>query len=278
MKENSKKVISILGLGWLGLPLAETLAKDGYQVKGSVRSRDKALKLSSLSELSLFVVNLAPRDEDIDQSFFDCDVLIIGIPPRVRRLGGTHHLEQVQGLLDRIGSQIKRVVYLSSTSVYPKVDGEYGEDFVLSLDPNNVLIEAENRLSRALGDKLTILRLAGLMGYDRYPAKYYSEAKPVPNPDQRLNYVHRDDVIGVIRALLAKNSFFPVLNVVAPEHPTRKEVVEANVKQLGLDPRPYGDHSEAPRERIICSICISSQLGYVFRYTNPSSFFYSSEK
>ena len=36
-----KETITILGCGWLGLPLAQTLVKEGYSVKGSTTTEDK---------------------------------------------------------------------------------------------------------------------------------------------------------------------------------------------------------------------------------------------
>jgi 3-hydroxyisobutyrate dehydrogenase-like beta-hydroxyacid dehydrogenase len=40
--------ISILGCGWLGLPLAKVLVKNGFSVKGSTTTQDKILVLKQL--------------------------------------------------------------------------------------------------------------------------------------------------------------------------------------------------------------------------------------
>ena len=37
--------ISILGCGWLGLPLAKSLVDNGYKIKGSTTTQDKYQKL-----------------------------------------------------------------------------------------------------------------------------------------------------------------------------------------------------------------------------------------
>ncbi|WP_258929290.1 hypothetical protein [Flavobacterium davisii] len=36
-----RQKISLLGCGWLGLPLAESLIKKGYEIKGSTTNLDK---------------------------------------------------------------------------------------------------------------------------------------------------------------------------------------------------------------------------------------------
>ena len=42
-----KKEISLLGCGWLGIPLASSLVKKGFAVKGSTTSSDKLEILKS---------------------------------------------------------------------------------------------------------------------------------------------------------------------------------------------------------------------------------------
>ena len=52
--------ISILGCGWLGLPLAESLIKDGHEVKGSTRDPEK---LGQIREQGInpFLLELSPE-------------------------------------------------------------------------------------------------------------------------------------------------------------------------------------------------------------------------
>jgi len=74
--------ISILGTGWLGLPLGEYLLTKGYEVNGSVTT---ASKLDTLKNKGInpFLLQLTPEPEPEDsiEKFLDADVLIIAIPP-----------------------------------------------------------------------------------------------------------------------------------------------------------------------------------------------------
>jgi len=68
--------ISILGCGWLGKSLATHLITQGYHVKGSCRSAEKANQLA-LSGIVPFVADLQKRY--VSPGFLESDILIIAI-------------------------------------------------------------------------------------------------------------------------------------------------------------------------------------------------------
>ena len=77
----NKERVSIIGLGWLGKPLALLLKNKGFQVKGSTTSADK---IKSLNEIGLdtFLLKFSPHPEGrAFQKLFDTDILFINIPP-----------------------------------------------------------------------------------------------------------------------------------------------------------------------------------------------------
>lgn len=49
--------VSIIGCGWLGLPLAKFLVQKGFPVKGSVTTESKINQLASLG-IKPFLINL----------------------------------------------------------------------------------------------------------------------------------------------------------------------------------------------------------------------------
>ena len=76
------RTVSILGVGWLGLPLARKLIGRGYKVKGSVTSEAKMELLQQTAIWPFRVVASSVGLQVNDPKFFDTDVLIISIPPR----------------------------------------------------------------------------------------------------------------------------------------------------------------------------------------------------
>lgn len=78
--------ISILGCGWLGLPLAEALIKNGFSVKGSTTSSSKLGDLENLGVLP-FLIALQPNaiDGDITTFLKGSEILIIDVQHNLRR-------------------------------------------------------------------------------------------------------------------------------------------------------------------------------------------------
>jgi len=79
------KNISILGCGWLGFPLAETLFRGGYLVKGSTTSKEK---IHFLGKTGIKPFQIVLKDTEITgeiSSFLEkAEILIIDIPPKLR--------------------------------------------------------------------------------------------------------------------------------------------------------------------------------------------------
>ena len=77
--------ISILGCGWLGLPLAKKLINNGNSVKGSTTSENK---LSTLEEAGINPFLIHVESDAIlgntDTFLAESKILIIDIPPKLR--------------------------------------------------------------------------------------------------------------------------------------------------------------------------------------------------
>lgn len=78
--------ISILGCGWLGLPLAEALISNDFSVKGSTTSSSKLGDLENLGVLP-FLIALQPNaiDGDITTFLKGSEILIIDVQHNLRR-------------------------------------------------------------------------------------------------------------------------------------------------------------------------------------------------
>ena len=122
--------ISILGCGWLGLPLAERLRDEGHTIKGSTTSKKK-IQLLKGKEIQPFLLELTPdmNCENCD-NFWDADVLVLNIPPgRGKDNVKEFHQQQIQAVMDQLAdSTINFVLFISSTSVYPEKGGIVSEE------------------------------------------------------------------------------------------------------------------------------------------------------
>jgi nucleoside-diphosphate-sugar epimerase len=269
------KNVSILGCGWLGLPLAGLLAQKGYNVKGSSTSPNK-IPLIQQAGAQAYTLSLAPNlVADSPQQFLDCDLLIINIPPKITSLGAEHHILQIQSLIAAMHSK-PLVMYVSSTSVYDNVPEHKPNKTVteaITVDPSSTLARTEKLLQETFANT-TILRLAGLMGYERYPAKYYS-GKPMAHWDTPVNYIHRNDATAIIATVIEQNLYGHTYNICAPLHPTRRQVIEQNCLQMNIEAPIYTVQPQHEAYKIINTQKFDLASQYQYQYPNPVYFGYT---
>lgn len=260
------KSISILGCGWLGLPLAEHLTQQGYQVKGTTTTENK-LDILREKGISPYLAMLNPELSISDRSFFDSDILIINIPPSTLKKGPDYHPRQITSLVQNLKNHtFKKIFYVSSTSVYPETNGLVDERMNLTAenDRQKALLQAEKELQKPETGTI-ILRCGGLMGYDRQPTKFLnmnSRGKSRKSPDTPVNYIHRDDVVAIIAMLMEKEGHSEIFNLVAPMHPLRKEFMKENMEEAN----PESSYKIVSSEKIV------QFLDYKFKYPDPLLF------
>lgn len=217
-----KETISILGCGWYGLSLAKALVADGYLVKGSTTSMEK---LASLKQLGIvpYLINLANKQNKVDEDFFTSDVLIICIPSRKKNdesASLTHQIERICKL-----STSQHILFISSTGIYQ--DGNFVVDESIIPEPNTEvgksLLAAETRLAQSTQFTTTIIRFGGLIGPNRNLAIHFAGKKEIANGLAPINLIHLDDCIGLTKVILEKKEFGKIYHGVAPTHPTRAD-------------------------------------------------------
>jgi len=248
-----KSRISILGCGWLGMPLAQELVQGGYSVKGSTTSE---AKLAGMRQLGIvpFLINLHQPAPDLSD-FLEADVLIVAIPSK--------NLDAFRYLIGAIeASAIRKVLFVSSTSVYPNVNGVVTEEAETN---DSALAQIENLFRSNKAFQTTIVRFGGLFGYDRNPGRFFAEGRKIDNPEGFVNLIHRDDCLRIITRILEQNIWGKTLNACADAHPTRRAFYTREALKLG---RKAPEFHEMPSTeyKIINSDKLKALLGYSFLY------------
>ena len=255
--------IAILGCGWLGLPLAKSFLKKGFSVVGSTTSIDK---LKSLNEIGIQALVWSLSDNHSDDSIrflVDIDVLILNIPPR-KTGDSIQYSTSLANFCSKIPSKIT-VLFISTTSVYPDDLKFATEEYKWT--ENDLLketVQAEDKLSRVLNSRLTILRLAGLIGEDRHPINTLSARKDVPNGKSPVNLIHLNDVIGLIQRIIEVECWGKVFNGCFPLNPSREEYYEKMAAFFNLE-KPYFA-SSVKSGKIISSV--KSEVFLNYKYLN----------
>lgn len=230
--------ISILGCGWLGLPLAKSLLQNGFSIKGSTTSLEKISLLES-EGITPFLVRLEEQQISASVADFlaDSQILIINIPPKLRGGSTENFVAKITTLLPFIeNSTVKKVLFVSSTSVYGEDNEFVSEASVLNPDTEGgrQLAIVENVLQKNSRFQTTILRFGGLISDDRNPVRFLSGRETIENPDAPINLIHQDDCIGIIEKIIALNSWDETYNAVAPFHPTRQKYYTQKAIELNL--------------------------------------------
>ncbi|MCL6744991.1 SDR family oxidoreductase [Kosakonia sp. R1.Fl] len=269
------KKVAIIGLGWLGMPLALSLTARGWQVTGSKTSQD-GVEAARMCGIESYVLNLEPElvceSEDLD-ALMQVDALVITLPARRSGPGEEFYLQAMQEIVDSaLAYRIPRIIFTSSTSVYGDAPGVIKETTPRQpvTASGRVLKELEDWLHNLPGTSVDILRLAGLVGPARHPGRFLA-GKTAPNGQHGVNLVHLEDVIAAITLLLQAPKGGHIYNLCAPGHPSRESFYTAMARQLGLTPPTFtASRSDDEKGKIIDGSRICNELGFDYLYPDPA--------
>jgi len=268
--------ISILGCGWLGLPLAKALLENGFSVKGSTASNEKLSVLENLRILA-YQVELSETkiQGEIDSFLENSKTLIIDVPPKLKGNPNDDFVSKIKTLIPFLEkSSVENVLFISSISVYGDDNSIVTEETIPHPNTENgkQLVQAEQLLQSNPNFKTTILRFGGLIGEDRHPIHFLAGRKNLENPEASINLIHQEDCIGIILEILRqaqtdKSFWGETFNAVTPFHPSRKEYYTQKAKDFNLALPEF--NSQLPTfGKTIWSTKIEKVLGYSFTKTN----------
>ena len=261
------KVVGILGCGWLGIPLGLDLQKKKWQVKASRRS-DQGIKLLKKNRLEYCKIEITSQNIIGNIDFFkESSCLIISLPPN-RKNKSNSYVQKIRLLLKKIKPlDIKKIIFLSSISVYGPIDGVYDETITPRPERNSAkaLLSCEQEVLNHAPSSI-IVRLGGLIGYDRNPI-FQFQGKLIANPEGVINFITQRDAIGGIEAILQlpieKGGIF---NLVSPHHPKRKEYFEFVAKKYALPAPKFQENKFV--HRVINSDAILRETTFEFKDDN----------
>jgi len=264
--------ISILGCGWLGLPLAKKLKQIGFKVKGTTTTPDK-LKVLAGAGIVPYQIYLAAATPESLADFLKTDLLIISFPPKIRAGKGDEYIAQINILQQAIRqSSVKCILFISSTSVYPDLNTTITEATDISSTlSQNYLLQAEAAI-QSTQVPTTILRFAGLVGPNRHPGRFFAGKEHVANPQGPVNLIYLEDCVQIIIEILKQDKWGQVYNACANEHPTRQAFYTSATAALDLPLPHFVPPNPADTFKIISNKKLKKDLQYRFIYPNPMFF------
>lgn len=242
------KVVSIFAGGYLGVRLAEQLNAEKYQVKVSFRSNPPKKLVSGVTALKCYVEDGVVKG---DTSLFECDVLVICIPPGFKKGLADSYPTNISALVEMAQKQqVKHIVFTSSVGIYTELAvNDENSQLELSHYKAKVLYDAEQSVLKSRVNFKHVLRLAGLMGLGRAPGRFRLTIDK-ENANNVVNMVMIDDVIDAIMKLIqTPNTANAVFNIVAPHHPSKQTFFrfarsQFDVLDSAIRSVPYGDSKQ----------------------------------
>lgn len=212
--------IGLIGVGFLGKPLAIKLTKEGYDVVGTTTREFDLLK--------------DPVPENLKQ----CDVVIYDVPPLT-------DIEAVDRCFQQF-SRDQKFIYISSTSIYGPSAGPIDESYS---PPENspyapVVLNLE-KIARKNFHNLCLLRFGGLYGNTewarRHPVTFLAGKTNLKTGSEFLHLVHVEDCIEAILSVLEENFFPGEFNILSDLRITKKDYYTYMAKILGLEIPQYDE-------------------------------------
>jgi nucleoside-diphosphate-sugar epimerase len=264
-------IVSILGCGWYGKALAISLIEKGIAVKGSATFVEKLGQLTNAAIIP-YSVQFNAESESYDPVFFECDVLVISIPPKFRRGETEGYLPKINRIIDAILKyQVKKVIYISSTSVYGDHNTEVNElsDPQPDSESGNLLFEAEKLFQKQTQFKTAIIRFGGLVGPGRNPGRFFADKKDIPNGMAPINLIHLEDCVGISEAIIEKDAFGYLFNACSPDHPQKGTFYKDATLKANLPIPEFVD--ELLQWNVVNSVNLQNVLNYEFKVADWSA-------
>jgi len=262
-----------VGTGDIGGHLAESLVQQGHDVWGIRRSNKPVAE-----GVTVISADVADAETLIDLPT-ELDIVVYSVASPVFSKEGYHnyYVKGLKNILKAVKDQSpKRVIFVSSSSVYHQMDGEWVDE-TSETKPSSFagkeMLAAEEALNAA-NVPSTSVRFTGIYGPGR--TRMIEQARHGgycdPEPAVWTNRIHRDDCIGVLNLLINKSLAGETLDnlyLATDDEPAPLfDVLEWMKDRIGeVDPdNDVGEVSRRANRR--CSNKRLRALGYEFKFVN----------
>ena len=266
------------GLGYTAQRLASVLLAGGWQVAGTSRIADDCAALSAAGYQAFRFDTNHPLD---DVSALDgATHILTSVPPDESGDPVLRH----HGLSFDALSGLRWIGYLSATSVYGDTDGDWVDETAVctpTTDRGRGRLAAEAEWLARSGETdlpVHVFRLAGIYGPGRSALDQIrsGRARRIDRPDHLFSRIHVDDIVGVLRASMARPDPGTIYNVCDDNPAASADVVAFAAALLRVDPPPlvaFDDAGLSPMarsfyadNRLVSNERIKEKLGVDLKY------------
>jgi nucleoside-diphosphate-sugar epimerase len=216
-----KGKIGLIGVGFLGKPLAKKLTAEGYDVVGTTKREYDLL-----------------NDDKIPAQLKLCDIVVYDVPP-------LENTEAVEKCFKQFSAD-QKFIYISSTSIFGPNAGQIDESYSPPENsPYSPIVLKLEMIAKQYFTNLCLLRFGGLYGNTedkkRHPVHFLAGKTHLKTGAENLHLVHVEDCIEAIMTVIEENLFPEECNLVSDLRIPKKEYYTEMAKKFGLELPSYDD-------------------------------------
>jgi nucleoside-diphosphate-sugar epimerase len=244
----------IFGCGYLGERVARRWVAAGHAVAALTRRPERAELLAAAGITPILGDVLKPQSLAPAKS---ATTILFAVGHDARSVDSLNdvYVKGLANVLDSLGPQVQRLVYISSTGVYGQTDGRWIDETAPAIPQRSggkAHLAAEELLGgSALAARSVVLRCAGLYGPGRIPRlDDLRQGKPIAAaPDVYLNLIHIDDAAAATCAA-AEHAAPSRLYLVSDGEPVlRRDFYGEIARRLQLAPPTFVPPADAASRR-----------------------------
>ena len=264
----------ISGYGWLAGYVGKALSGE-YKVIGTTRSSDKRL---ALKEQGIEAIEYSLGDDSTALcSYLSESTLLLNIPPGRRSTNLDAFTNNMLALIDAaIASNVAHIIFVSTTSVYGDSTSETLTE-TSATNPQTASGKAHVTIENYLLSKrdltnVSIVRLAGLVGPDRHPARSLS-GRQLDAGNKRINLVYIHDVVAALAKIIRSSPLNSIIHLCSLSHPKRGIFYVDAANAMGIDAPDFAQTDALPTGKVIDAKQSWAQLGLTPEYSDPYRMF-----
>ena len=269
----------VLGCGYLGWRVARLWRSQGDDVYAVTRSQNNA---KHMKQEGIIPVIADITDPETVKALPQADTILFSVGMDRTKYDSIYdvYVNGLKNVLGGIAETPNQLIYISSTGVYGDFDGAWIDE-ASPTDPlregGKACLAAEQILRNGrFADQACILRLAGIYGPHRIPAKVLIQSQQWKKITANgfLNLIHVDDGANIIQKLAEQAIVRDTFNVSDGNPPKRKEYYQFIAEQLGVSGIPWEEAETRGRSKgsggnkRVANSKLVGQIGNLFQYEN----------
>jgi nucleoside-diphosphate-sugar epimerase len=267
----------VIGCGYLGRRVAAIWRSEGLPVSALTRLPENAAALAGQGIEPVVGDVLLPESL---RSLPAAEIVLytVGYDRHAVASKRDVYVRGVANVLEKLGPRVRRLLYVSSTSVYGQDAGEWIDESSETrpvTEDGRIVLAAEETVREALPKGVvTVLRFSGIYGPGRLLRRIESVRTGEPiaaNPEGFLNLIHVDDGARIVSRLAERDAVQSTYLVTDDRPVRRREYYGLLARLVGASEPVFQFDATAGLNKRCSNARLKAELGDIFRFPTIES-------